>query len=398
MVKRVLFLAVAAMVLMAVSAFAQTPTTPKSEQITITTYYPSPYGVYKTLRLYPNADLGIVLGDACANLGEMVYQKDDNIVMYCAPATTGTGNKWQHIGSGGFDGHLTTSRLWADVTDGQYTDPNCTPGTEPYDIPTDCVKGGGGTWIFAKEISGAGTPTEPDINGLVGTDNAHADNIIGWLGGYGLGDPQRKAFVMSDTWIGMRYDAATGGAQEPSPSWIHYNLNVAGNNNVQGALNVDGRSDSANGAGGNAGRGVQPSVIWGNLTVHGTLTATTKNFATTHPLDSGKTLYHSSLEGPEIGVYYRGEAKLVKGQATIILPDYFEALTRKENRTVILTCKNGYSPLYYEEINDGKFIVKTTKDGSADQAFSWEVKAIRADLAPLVVEQMNNTTEKLSKK
>jgi len=35
----------------------------------------------------------------------------------------------------------------------------------------------------------------------------------------------------------------------------------------------------------------------------------------------------------------KAEAKLKNGKAIIKLPDYFEALTRKEGRTVILTCE-----------------------------------------------------------
>jgi len=77
---------------------------------------------------------------------------------------------------------------------------------------------------------------------------------------------------------------------------------------------------------------------------------------------------------------YRGEAKLEDGQATIQLPNYFEKLVDKKSRTIQLTPKNGYSPLYLEgEIKKGKFTVKTTPEGNPNQEFYWMVQGKRGD-------------------
>jgi len=124
------------------------------------------------------------------------------------------------------------------------------------------------------------------------------------------------------------------------------------------------------------------------LHVVGTLTATSKNFQIAHPVEpKSKVLVHSALEGPEIAVYYRGEARLVNGEATVALPAYFEALTRKDQRTIQLTPVGGFAPLYVTSgVEGGRFSVRTDS-GSADQRFYWEVKAIRADVAPLVIEK-----------
>jgi len=112
-----------------------------------------------------------------------------------------------------------------------------------------------------------------------------------------------------------------------------------------------------------------------------------KSFRIPHPTEDGKDLVHAAVEGPEAAVFYRGEAQLANGTAEITLPDYFEALTRQEDRTAQLTCKNGWSPLYVDgEIADGKLVVKTADAGDPSQAFYWEVKAVRADVAPLEVE------------
>ncbi|GEM_PF-2411919 len=136
--------------------------------------------------------------------------------------------------------------------------------------------------------------------------------------------------------------------------------------------------------------GIGTTTPTSRLDVNGTLTATTKNFKIDHPLEPDKKLLvHSALEGPEVAVYYRGEAQLENGDIVITLPSYFEALTRKEQRTVQLTPIKGWAPLYVaDETQDGRFSVKTANGGNPTQRFYWEVKAVRADVDPLVVEKL----------
>ena len=130
------------------------------------------------------------------------------------------------------------------------------------------------------------------------------------------------------------------------------------------------------------------NMMWldkgGNLTIKGHIMGSNKFFRIEHPTKSDAYLIHASLEGPESSVYYRGHAQLVDGRATIRLPDYFEPLTRLEDRTVLLT-PEGREPflLSYEAIVDGTFNVYGTLPGGA---FSWEVKAVRADVERLVPE------------
>ena len=135
-----------------------------------------------------------------------------------------------------------------------------------------------------------------------------------------------------------------------------------------------------NGAGGEVGA----------MSSAGTFTAVTKSFRIIHPLDKTKYLTHSTLEGPEIAVFYRGEGQTSDGTATITLPEYFEALTRPDGRTVHLTIKvDDADPIFGEQIAagtvaNGEFKVYSSE---ATTAFYWEVKAIRADVEPLQVEQ-----------
>ena len=64
-----------------------------AEQITLTTYYPAPYGVYKTMRLYPHDDF--TPGDVCTNDGELYYDASDDRVYVCINSS------WQTWAAGG---------------------------------------------------------------------------------------------------------------------------------------------------------------------------------------------------------------------------------------------------------------------------------------------------------
>jgi hypothetical protein len=131
----------------------------------------------------------------------------------------------------------------------------------------------------------------------------------------------------------------------------------------------------------------------GDVAAAGAVYGTVKYFQIPHPVDPAKLLTHASLEGPEAGVYYRGEAQLAKGEVEVILPPYFEALTRKEGRTVQLTPVEGWSPLFVVKgIQAGKFLVRTAAQGDPAQRFYWEVKAVRADVGPLAIEAERSAT------
>ena len=96
-------------------------------------------------------------------------------------------------------------------------------------------------------------------------------------------------------------------------------------------------------------------------------------------------------------MFYRGESQLSNGEATVLLPDYFEALTRKENRTVLLTPKfkedAQVSMLAASGVKDGKFTVRMIDRKNPSQRFYWEVKAVRSDVEILKVERMKTQAE-----
>ena len=112
-----------------------------------------------------------------------------------------------------------------------------------------------------------------------------------------------------------------------------------------------------------------------------------KKFVIAHPCQADRTLVHAAIEGPEAAVYYRGEAQLANGRAVVSLPPYFEALTRMDGRTVMLTNVDGFDRLAVQrregrQVANGQFVV-ISENSSSSQAFTWEVIAVRADIAAL---------------
>jgi hypothetical protein len=74
---------------------AQQPAGGAEEKITISTYYPSPYGVYKTLRLFPNDDN--TPDGPCTNAGELYFDESEQQVYVCSDGA------WKVMGLTWFD-------------------------------------------------------------------------------------------------------------------------------------------------------------------------------------------------------------------------------------------------------------------------------------------------------
>lgn len=128
-------------------------------------------------------------------------------------------------------------------------------------------------------------------------------------------------------------------------------------------------------------------------TINGSLnyinSANAKTFIINHPLDTSRFLVHAVIEGPEARVYYRGKATLKNGIATVTLPKYFEALTKKEGRVAFLRSHSFDKVAVKTQgglaVKDGKLIVYSN-NAKSTTSFDWEVVAVRADVRPFPVE------------
>ena len=135
----------------------------------------------------------------------------------------------------------------------------------------------------------------------------------------------------------------------------------------------------------------------GAVQVFGTLSKGGGSFKIDHPLDpENKYLSHSFVESPDMKNIYDGVARLdANGEATIELPDYFEALNREFRYQ--LTAMGKPSPGLYvaEEIRNHQFKVS---GGAPGAKVSWQVTGARHDAFAsahrIVVEEAKPLTER----
>ena len=93
-----------------------------------------------------------------------------------------------------------------------------------------------------------------------------------------------------------------------------------------------------------------------NVTIVGTLNATSKSFLIPHPTKPGMQLRYGSLEGPENGVYIRGK---IEGQNKVYFPEYWKALVDFDTITVNLTPYGLNNPHCVVEINQSYMMVSS---------------------------------------
>jgi hypothetical protein len=139
------------------------------------------------------------------------------------------------------------------------------------------------------------------------------------------------------------------------------------------------------------------ALITGALIVSGTLTKPAGMFKIDHPLDpANKYLLHSFVESPDMKNIYDGVVVLdASGQATVQLPDWFEALNRDFRYQLTPMGGPGRDLHIAEEVRDNQFKVA---GGQPCMKVSWQVTGIRQDAYanahPMVVEQEKDETER----
>jgi len=145
-----------------------------------------------------------------------------------------------------------------------------------------------------------------------------------------------------------------------------------------------GNSDSVIGGNGIVGfRGLSPvgnglaGLFYGDVTVIGNLSKSGGSFKIDHPLDpANKYLYHSFVESPDMMNFYNGNVTTdANGDATVTLPDYFEALNR-DFRYQLTVIGQFAQAIVASEISDNRFTIKTDRPGVK---VSWQVTGIRQD-------------------
>jgi hypothetical protein len=115
----------------------------------------------------------------------------------------------------------------------------------------------------------------------------------------------------------------------------------------------------------------------GNLNVTGKLTKGSGSFKIDDPLDPAhKYLSHSFVESPDMMNVYNGNITTDKhGLATVVLPEYFEALNR-DFRYQLTVIGQFAQAIVAKKISNNRFVVRTSKPGVE---VSWQVTGIRHD-------------------
>jgi hypothetical protein len=190
------------------------------------------------------------------------------------------------------------------------------------------------------------------------------------------------ASCVVDTQSGMNVVASASGATAVS---VQATELTASNTAISGI------ADGADGTGivGQAMNGDNAAGVWGisssgdaglfqgNVSVTGTLSASSKSFRIDDPLDpANKFLVHASVESAELKTIYDGTVTLdADGAAVVRLPDWFEALNGDFRYQ--LTCVGGYAPVYIaQRIRNNAFEIS---GGTPGLEVDWQVTGVRRD-------------------
>ena len=158
----------------------------------------------------------------------------------------------------------------------------------------------------------------------------------------------------------------------------NFSFGVVGeNNNTLPA--VEGINHSSSGGG---VYGIAPAPAWavysgGNFGASGS-----KNFVEPHPTDASKEIRYASLEGREVGTYFRGSGHLNHGVATIEVPADFKMVTSADGLTVVATPMGELATIACISKSLDRIVMR----GSADVDFDYTVSGVRkafADFAPI---------------
>ena len=87
-----------------------------------------------------------------------------------------------------------------------------------------------------------------------------------------------------------------------------------------------------------------------------------KSFVEPHPTDPTKIIKYASLEGPEVGTYFRGTARIVHGQAVITVPEDFRMVTTEDGLTVQLTPLGAQANMWIISEDLNQIVVRSSKD------------------------------------
>ncbi len=256
---------------------------------------------------------------------------------------------------------------------------------------------GGGTGVKGESTAGDGVHgiTNSGFSGVRGVNSSYGYGVSGssnsgigvqgqstsgQAGVWGINSstsPGVEGFNSSTNGVGVEGRADAGNGIVGTSSATGYAAIFGKNSNGQG---VWGETDTAAYAGiygKNNAAGGYGGWFSGQGYFSGLLTKAGGGFKIDHPLDpAGKYLQHSFVESPDMKDVYDGVVVLdALGEATVELPEWFEALNRDFRYQ--LTCIGGAAVVYIaDEIASHRFRIAGGKPG---MKVSWQVTGTRQD-------------------
>ena len=170
---------------------------------------------------------------------------------------------------------------------------------------------------------------------------------------------------------------------------------------VKGNTQLQGDSGTAHGLLVSGGSSVNTVYIDGDLYVAGSTDtgnkgrlasrfaaadASPKPFDIKHPSKKEWRLRYACIEGPEVGVYYRGR---LKNDTEIVLPNYWKDLVHVDSITVQLQPIGAHQDIIVKRWDDEKIYLQA-KPGFPINCF-YHVYAERKDINPLIVEYQGDS-------
>lgn len=119
-------------------------------------------------------------------------------------------------------------------------------------------------------------------------------------------------------------------------------------------------------------------TITRDLTSDGTLSARVKSFNIPHPTRAGKRLVYGALEGPEFGMYCRGEST----ELIVKLPPEWRSMIDKSGITVHVTPIGEWQPIYFQKFHNNKLHFGCG-DERESYHFHWHIYGERVDVPQL---------------
>ena len=219
--------------------------------------------------------------------------------------------------------------------------------------------------VASTGVEGNGGPSGPGVDAFGGDSNSS------------FGGPGVNA-------IGGSSDSGFGGIGLVAHGGVS-NSNFGGT----GVFAIGGNSDNSSGGDGLvvfsgnyfSGTPGKAAVFNGAVQVNDTFNVTgTKNFKIDHPLDpENKYLYHAAIESSEVLNIYSGNIKLdANGEATVKLPEWFEALNKDIRYSLTSIGAPGQGLYIAAEVSNNQFQIS---GGVSGAKVSWQVTGIRSDAA-----------------